>query len=71
LIIFEAIDDVRTLPPDAVDALTDRLCSVIDDLIEDAAKGAYGFGGLDPGEALTSIFHRARLTDGPASLPVS
>lgn len=55
LIAFEAIDDVRTLPSDAVNALTDRLCGVIDNLIDDAAKGAYSFGGLDPGEALTLL----------------
>lgn len=55
LIVFEAIDDVRTLPSDAVNALADRLCSVIDNLIEDAARGAYGVGGLDPGHALTLL----------------
>lgn len=55
LIAFEAIDDVRTLPSNAVNALTDRLCGVIDNLIDDAAKGAYSFGGLDPGEALTLL----------------
>ena len=55
LIVFEAIDDVRTLPSDAVNALTDRLCSVIDNLIENAANGAYGFGGLDPGHALALL----------------
>ncbi|ACS29615.1 Uncharacterised protein [Micrococcus luteus NCTC 2665] len=55
LIVFEAIDDVRTLPSDAVNALTDRLCSVIDNLIEDAAKGAYSVGGLDPGHAMTLL----------------
>lgn len=55
LIVFEAIDDVRTLPSDAVKALTDRLCSVIDNLIEDAANGVYGFGSLDPGHALALL----------------
>ena len=55
LLIFEAIDDVRTLPSDAVNALTDRLCSNIDRLIEEAARGAYGLGGLDYGEALALL----------------
>lgn len=55
LIVLEAIDDVRTLPADAVDALADRLCGRIDTLIDDAGKGAYGVGGLDPGYALTLI----------------
>lgn len=55
LLIFEAIDDVRTLPSEAVDALTDRLSNAIDDLINDAAKGTYGGGGLDPGQALTLL----------------
>lgn len=55
LLIFEAIDDVRTLPSDAVNALTDRLCNDIDTLIEDAARGAFGLGGLDSGEALALL----------------
>jgi hypothetical protein len=55
LIIFQAIDDVRTLPPDAVNALTDRLCSDIDDLIEDANKSRYSTGVLDRGHALTVL----------------
>lgn len=55
LIIFEAIDDVRTLPSDAVNALTDRLCCDIDSLIEDAAHGAYRVGSLDPGRALALL----------------
>lgn len=55
LLIFGAIDDVRTLPSDAVNALTDRLCSNIDRLIEDAARGSYGLGGLDYGEALALL----------------
>ncbi|MCF8569951.1 DUF4365 domain-containing protein [Gordonia sp. HY002] len=55
LIIFQAIDDVRTLPTDAVNALADRLCSAVDDLIAKASKGAYGRGGLDPGHALTLL----------------
>lgn len=55
LIIFDAVDDVRTLPSEAVNALSDRLCDVIDRLIEDASKGAYRFGGLDPGHALTLL----------------
>lgn len=59
LIIFEAIDDVRTLPSEAVGALGDRLCGVVDVLIEAVARGAYSFGGLDPGHALTllSVWH--------------
>jgi HEAT repeat protein len=79
LVIFEAIDDVRTLPSDAVNALADRLCNVIDSLIDDAAKGAYSIGGLDPGHALAllGIWHpssgkwdriKALLTD-PAVQP--
>lgn len=55
LIVFEAIDDVRTLPSDAVNALMDQLCIVIDNLIEHAAKRSYSFGGLDPGRALTLL----------------
>ncbi len=55
LLVFEAIEDVRTLPSDAVNAMAERLCSVIDDLIEAAAKGVYGFGGLDPGHALALL----------------
>ena len=55
LLIFGAIDDVRTLPSDAVNALTDRLCSNIGRLIEDAARGSYGLGGLDYGEALALL----------------
>lgn len=55
LLIFEAIDDVRTLPSDAVNALTDRLCSNIGRLIEEAARGSYGLGGLDYGEALALL----------------
>jgi len=59
LITLDAIDDLRTLPSDAVDTLTNRLCGVIDDLIDDAAKGTYGAGGLDPGSALAllSVWH--------------
>lgn len=61
LIAFQAIDDVRTLPSEAVDALTDRLCSDIDSLIEDAANGRYAGGGLDRGHALTllGVWHPA------------
>ena len=55
LIAFDAIDDVRTLPSDAVDALVDRLCGVIDLLIENAAKGMHAVGGLDPGHALSLL----------------
>lgn len=59
LLIFGAIDDVRTLPSDAVSALADRLCGRIENLIENAAKGSYGLGGLDAGEALAllSVWH--------------
>lgn len=55
LIAFDAIDDVRTLPGDAAGALTNRLCGVIDSLIEDAAKGMHGLGGLNPGHALALL----------------
>jgi hypothetical protein len=55
LIAFDAIDDVRTLPADAVDALTNRLCGVIDTLIENAAQGIHSGGGMDPGYALTLL----------------
>lgn len=59
LIILEAIDDVRKLPFDAVDALIKRLCSVIDTLIIQAANGVYAFGGSDPGHelAMLGIWH--------------
>lgn len=62
LLVFDAIDDVRTLPSEAVDALTDRLCGVVDTLIEDAAKGSCSVGGLDPGHALTllGVWHPSR-----------
>lgn len=61
LITFDAIDDVRALPSDAVDALLDRLCGVIDSLIENAAKGMHAGGGLDPGHALSllNVWHPA------------
>jgi hypothetical protein len=55
LIVLDAVDDVRTLPADAVDALADRLCGVIETLIENAAKGVYSSGGLNPGHALTLL----------------
>lgn len=55
LMIFDAIDDVRRLPNEAVSALSDRLSIAIDTLIEDAAKGAYSAGGLDLGHALTLL----------------
>lgn len=55
LIAFDAIDDVRALPRDAVDALVDRLCGVVDSLIENAAKGMHAVGGLDPGHALSLL----------------
>lgn len=55
LIIFEAIDDVRTLPSDAVNVLTERLCAVIDNLIDEAAQGTYSDGSLDPGHALALL----------------
>lgn len=55
LIAFDAIDDVRTLPSDAVDALVDRLCGVIDSLIDNAARGMHTAGGLDPGHALSLL----------------
>lgn len=55
LLILDAIDDVRTLPLEAVNALSDQLCCNIDRLIEAAARGAYGLGGLDQGEALTLL----------------
>lgn len=61
LIVLDAIDDVRTLPSDAVDALIDRLSGVIDTLIDNAAKGMHSVGSLDPGHALTllNIWHPA------------
>lgn len=55
LIIFDAIDDVRTLPPDAVDAFSDKLCAMVDQLITDACKGTYAHGNLDPGRALAML----------------
>lgn len=55
LIAFDAIGDVRTLPSDAVEALVDRLCGVIDSLIENAANGMHAVGGLDPGHALSLL----------------
>ncbi|MET4901581.1 MULTISPECIES: DUF4365 domain-containing protein [Paenarthrobacter] len=55
LLAFDAIDDVRTLPSDAVIALIDRLCGVIDSLVDNAAKGMHSVGGLDPGQALSLL----------------
>lgn len=55
LLAFEAIEDVRDLPSDAVAALVDRLCGVIDSLIDNAANGMHSVGGLDPGEALALL----------------
>lgn len=55
LIALDAIDDVRTLPADAVDALIDRLSGVIDTLVDNAAKGMHSVGGLDPGHALSLL----------------
>lgn len=62
LIVFEAIDDVRNLPNDALDALIDRLCVVIDSLVDDAAKGMHAGGGLDPGHALSllNVWHPSK-----------
>lgn len=79
LIAFEAIDDVRTLPSDAVVALTSRLSDVIDTLIANAAKGMHSGGGLDPGQALSllNIWHPSNarwdrieaLLDAPYIMP--
>lgn len=55
LIVFDAIDDVRTLPSDAVKALNDRLCVAIDDLIENTTNGVYDVGGFDLGHALALL----------------
>lgn len=56
LLVFEAIADIQTLPGDAVEALTERLCGVIGTLVDHASKGlSYGSGGLDPGQALTLL----------------
>jgi hypothetical protein len=55
LITFGAIDDVRTLPSDAVDALVSSLCGVIDTLIASAAKGIHTRGGPDPGRTLALL----------------
>ncbi len=55
LIIFDAIDDVRDLPADAVEALTDRLCGAIEAIIDSAAKGLHSRGGIDPGHALALL----------------
>ena len=59
LLALDAIDDVRTLPSDAVDALASRLCGVIDSLIEKASKGEHAGRAYDPSHALTllSIWH--------------
>lgn len=55
LIAFEAIEDVRELPKNAVTALTDSLCNAIDSMIEISASGVHMSGGIDEGKALTVI----------------
>jgi len=62
LLAFEAIADVTTLPADAVDTLSERLCSVVDTLIKNADRGVSDFGGLDPARALTllGVWHPSR-----------
>jgi hypothetical protein len=55
LLVFEAINDIRTLPADVVTVLAVRTEEVIITLLRDAQRGTYGFGGLDPAHALTLI----------------
>lgn len=55
LMVIRAIHDLRALPDDAVLALTEGLRRAIESLIEDASKGTYGFGDLDPGKALALL----------------
>lgn len=55
LIAFDAIDDIRTLPSDAAEALAHRLCGAIEILIGEASRGIHSMGGLDLGAALTLL----------------
>lgn len=52
LMAFEAISDVSVLPADAVTALSDALCSAVDETIKAASIGSFRYGGLDVGHAL-------------------
>lgn len=55
LLVLDAVNDIRTLPVDAVDALVKRIEKKIDTLIAEARRGSYSLGGIDPAYALVLI----------------